>query len=68
MLYIYSLSTCAANNEQREPNPHHVLDAELLFLQSLLEGVRLAVVSARVDEHKPPPLGFKIAAAKTCRE
>ena len=48
------------------PMPHHVLDAELLFLQSLLEGVRLAEISARVDEHEPPPLCLEVATIKPC--
>lgn len=48
------------------PTPHQVLDAELLFLQSLLEGISLAEISARVHEHEPPPLRFEVAAIKTC--
>lgn len=48
------------------PSPHHVLDAKLLFLQSLLEGVRLSEISARVDENEPPSLRFEVAAIKTC--
>lgn len=52
----------------KHSKPHHVLDAELFFLESLLEGVRLAEVPARVDEHEPPPLRFNITAVKTCMQ
>ena len=43
---------------------HHVLDAELLFLQSTLEGVRSSVVRARVHEYQPPLIRLQEAASK----
>lgn len=51
---------------EHHPAPHQVLDTELLFLESLLEGVRPAVIFARVDEHDPPSLRFEVAAMKAC--
>lgn len=50
-----------------ERDSHHVFNAELLLVQSLLQGVRVAEAWSRIDEHETPALGFQEAASEAWR-